>query len=364
MNNAHLQQHSYSAAAGNAITPSAFLGSKVHPPRMQGGSVGVFASRSPHRPNPLGLTLAKLDRVAPDERPIRVYLSNIDLVEGTPVLDIKPFHPSECMNMDTEMEMEEIKMDVNAVEATTLSTTASTAHTHSPSVIKQQQATPKLRIPNWLRTQPEAYMNVRWTARADQQLRDAVTGSSQTDDSASSSSSSSSPSSHPGLEFYSSSELSLVRSLIDSILSQDPRSTHSKLRHTLRIYALALDRLDVCFRVLQPDQPQQQHKNTNGTLMAESDASMQDELSAAQASPDSADISMSPSDASPSPSPSEPPSSAPSPNSIPTAEIFRIVYYPPGTQRPRLRTKEWLVNLLNEETEKSGSDGKPPATNP
>lgn len=61
--------------------------SKVHPPRLLGETVGVFASRSPHRPNSMGLTLAKLERVEGD----KLWLSGVDLVDGTPILDIKPY---------------------------------------------------------------------------------------------------------------------------------------------------------------------------------------------------------------------------------------------------------------------------------
>ena len=62
---------------------------KVKPPRLDGAKVGVFASRSPHRPNPIGLTLAKLDGIVGDT----LLLSAIDLLDGTPVLDIKPYVP-------------------------------------------------------------------------------------------------------------------------------------------------------------------------------------------------------------------------------------------------------------------------------
>ena len=47
----------------NLNTNKAFL-SKIHPPRLQGKTMGVFASRSPHRPCPIGLTLARLKAVA------------------------------------------------------------------------------------------------------------------------------------------------------------------------------------------------------------------------------------------------------------------------------------------------------------
>lgn len=63
--------------------------SKVHPPRMGGKQIGVFATRSPHRPNSLGLSLVKIEKVEGDS----ILISGIDLVDGTPVLDIKPYLP-------------------------------------------------------------------------------------------------------------------------------------------------------------------------------------------------------------------------------------------------------------------------------
>lgn len=63
---------------------------KVHPPRLNGESMGLFATRTPHRPNPIGLSLVQLDKI---ENGV-LYLSGIDLMEGTPVLDIKPYMKS------------------------------------------------------------------------------------------------------------------------------------------------------------------------------------------------------------------------------------------------------------------------------
>lgn len=62
---------------------------KVHPPRLGGDSIGVFATRSPHRPNPIGLSLVKIDKVEAG----KIYISGVDVVDGTPVLDIKPYLP-------------------------------------------------------------------------------------------------------------------------------------------------------------------------------------------------------------------------------------------------------------------------------
>jgi len=62
---------------------------KIAPPRLNGERVGVFASRSPLRPNPIGLSLAKIEKVCED----KIILSGVDIVDQTPVLDIKPYLP-------------------------------------------------------------------------------------------------------------------------------------------------------------------------------------------------------------------------------------------------------------------------------
>ena len=68
---------------------------RVRPPRLGGNqSLGVFATRSTHRPNGIGQSVVKLDKVEPG----RLYLSGIDLLDGTPVLDIKPYVPyADCL---------------------------------------------------------------------------------------------------------------------------------------------------------------------------------------------------------------------------------------------------------------------------
>lgn len=81
---------------------------KVKPPRLNGQRVGVYSTRSPHRPNALGLTLAKLDKIDGDT----IHLSNIDIIAGTPVLDIKPYIP-EYDSPDTRMSVETEPDDSN-----------------------------------------------------------------------------------------------------------------------------------------------------------------------------------------------------------------------------------------------------------
>ena len=65
----------------------------VRPPRLGGNErVGVFATRSPFRPNGLGLSAVELERVALDEPegPV-LYVRGADMVSGTPIVDIKPY---------------------------------------------------------------------------------------------------------------------------------------------------------------------------------------------------------------------------------------------------------------------------------
>lgn len=67
----------------------------VRPPRLGGNTkVGVFASRSPFRPNGIGLSCVKLERVNCSEKGVSLIVSGVDLLDGTPILDVKPYIPS------------------------------------------------------------------------------------------------------------------------------------------------------------------------------------------------------------------------------------------------------------------------------
>ena len=66
----------------------------VRPPRLGGNRrAGVFATRSNFRPNPIGLSVVKLDKIVTRGVDMRLELSGVDLLDGTPVLDIKPYLP-------------------------------------------------------------------------------------------------------------------------------------------------------------------------------------------------------------------------------------------------------------------------------
>jgi len=60
---------------------------KVLPPRSTTGRKGVFSTRSPHRPNPLGMSVVRLERI----EGLTLHITGNDMLEGTPVLDLKPY---------------------------------------------------------------------------------------------------------------------------------------------------------------------------------------------------------------------------------------------------------------------------------
>lgn len=91
----------------------------VRPPRL-GGNVrmGVFATRSPFRPNPIGLSCVKLLKVEQDETlgPV-LTVAGADLMDGTPIYDIKPYipyadcHPEAQGGFTTKVDMKPLTVD-------------------------------------------------------------------------------------------------------------------------------------------------------------------------------------------------------------------------------------------------------------
>ncbi|MBR5544494.1 MAG: tRNA (N6-threonylcarbamoyladenosine(37)-N6)-methyltransferase TrmO [Clostridia bacterium] len=79
----------FSETLGKDITPT------VRPPKLGGNEhIGVFATRSPFRPNNIGLSSVKIEKIDFDEKAGTViYVSGADLMNGTPIYDIKPYLP-------------------------------------------------------------------------------------------------------------------------------------------------------------------------------------------------------------------------------------------------------------------------------
>ena len=83
------------ASASESETTERKWSPTVRPPRL-GGNVrmGVFATRSPNRPNPVGLSCVKLDGIENDPKDgVVLRVSGIDMMDGTPIYDVKPYLP-------------------------------------------------------------------------------------------------------------------------------------------------------------------------------------------------------------------------------------------------------------------------------
>ncbi|KAI8919894.1 TsaA-like domain-containing protein [Powellomyces hirtus] len=91
---AGLKARAASSKSATFTSKVSSFASKVLPPLLNGGSIGVFATRSPHRPNALGLSLVRVVSVNVEERTVQV--AGADLVNGTPVVDLKPWGPFDC----------------------------------------------------------------------------------------------------------------------------------------------------------------------------------------------------------------------------------------------------------------------------
>ena len=92
----------------------------VKPPRLGGKKrMGVFATRAPFRPNNIGLSCVKLDRVEQDEKdgPV-LWVAGVDLLDGTPIYDIKPYipltdcHPEASEGYTRQTKIHELKVEL------------------------------------------------------------------------------------------------------------------------------------------------------------------------------------------------------------------------------------------------------------
>jgi tRNA (adenine37-N6)-methyltransferase len=156
---------------------------KVRPPRAN-QKVGQLATRSPHRPNPLGLSLVQMERLDLPNK--RLYISALDLVHGTPVYDVKP-----CVPWDIPGYHESLDKTVY----------------HA------------LRVPEWV-AQDDVLDIVEWSPQAESALAQLLT--------------------EGRLEpLYKASDLEAARATLTEMLAQDPRASHKGLKVNQRGTATA-----------------------------------------------------------------------------------------------------------------------------
>lgn len=150
---------------------------------MKGQKVGLFSTRTPHRPNPIGLTLAKVVKV----EDCKLYLQGLDLLDATPILDIKPYIPQ----YDRPMEK---------------------AQTDPESIYQEVE------VPSWI-GDPKSKLQVQFTPRALIDLGQVLLGSLKD-------------------------RKDLKRAIID-VLQEDPRSNYRREKCSDRLYYFFVDLVKV-----------------------------------------------------------------------------------------------------------------------
>ncbi|AWH89514.1 tRNA (N6-threonylcarbamoyladenosine(37)-N6)-methyltransferase TrmO [Limnobaculum parvum] len=86
----------------------------VRPPRLGGNTrMGVFATRSTFRPNPIGMSLIELKGIRQEGADIILQLGSLDLVDGTPIVDIKPYLPFAESVPDAQAGFAQLAPDAN-----------------------------------------------------------------------------------------------------------------------------------------------------------------------------------------------------------------------------------------------------------
>ena len=180
--------HIWIIFAFHANTNTFHKKTKVRPPRAKGNQkVGQLATRSPHRPNPLGLSLVKMGHL--DKKLKRLHISGIDLVHGTPVYDIKP-----CVPWDIPGHfLNSSKMH----NGDTARSTSSTVY----------------RVPDWV-DQDDAIATVTFTEQADRSLERLIAEEDRLDP----------------LYNRQNDGIRAARETLIEILAQDPRSSHKGLK--------------------------------------------------------------------------------------------------------------------------------------
>ena len=207
----------------------------MRPPRLDGKKRGVFATRSPHRPCPIGLSLAKLESVEGST----VYVSGVDMIDGTPILDMKPYIP----------------MYDNPERG------------HSVAAVGESGEWSKIRVASWLHTPPAPPLEVRFSEEAEHQFslfhcQHPALGSGNsskssvqaqvehTEDKATGSGTKNTalcrkPSRESSFILESFKSLDDARQAVVDVLKQDPRSVYRRDKCLHEIYKFSIDNLNL-----------------------------------------------------------------------------------------------------------------------
>lgn len=168
---------------------------KVCPPRLDGKKVGVLATRSPHRPNPIGISLVKLDRIEGST----IYFYGSDMVDSTPVIDIKPYIPS----YDSPQNINDSQ--TVAAFRSREEPEGEEEHVEDAAVAASPSATAHVKVPTWV--SDSNLLKVIFSENALQQIQ----------------------------------ELRVNKKSIQEILENDPRSVYVREKYLSQIYNFQVD---------------------------------------------------------------------------------------------------------------------------
>lgn len=179
---------------------------KVAPPRLDGRRIGVFSSRAPHRPCPIGLSLVELDKI--DDR--FIYFKGTDMVDGTPVLDIKPYIPHydnpSCFTVVDQNNSHAGTPDTSMIWGLDSRREAPDGEEtcDQPNPVHVQHSSPTIKVPNWILHGAQLEVEFNETAKKQSQ------------------------------------ELGINTEVIREVLKSDPRSVYLRTRYGLEVYTFQL----------------------------------------------------------------------------------------------------------------------------
>lgn len=221
----------------------------MKPPRLAGEKRGVFATRSPHRPCPIGLSLVKIDAIEGNS----LHVSGVDLVDGTPILDIKPYIPSydnpvrqfniykdfEKMlpSLESEDSLVKVAPWLETPPSSLLDVEFTKTAKHQLSLF---QHNPRLAIPTLSESNRERISTGGTTIGNDPEERNNDDGCVDDDESIGKESPSPQPRS---LQLFSS--VSKAREAIVEVLQQDPRSVYRREKCSCELYKFSIDNLNI-----------------------------------------------------------------------------------------------------------------------
>ncbi|BES90484.1 Uncharacterised protein family UPF0066 [Nesidiocoris tenuis] len=188
---------------------------KVAPPRLSGDKMGVFATRSPHRPCPIGLSLVQIDMIEGNS----IYFFGVDMLDGTPVLDIKPYIPQYDDPLHQGVDFSDDTLDARDIPIAPGSPGVCPGHREAPDGEESDDDGPTLvhtlvqsvRVPSWVR--PNSLMTVSFTPNARDQLEKL--------------------------------DKADMQPVIQCVLREDPRSVYVKQRYANQFYTFLISDLHV-----------------------------------------------------------------------------------------------------------------------